>query len=98
MALAGSGVRVNAVRPDPTCTEGTDAMGEGLERLAAEAPAGRPATPDELAEAIVFLPTDRSSFIQGAKLVVDGTMRRFSAQYRKNNIFRRAGSDASTST
>jgi NAD(P)-dependent dehydrogenase (short-subunit alcohol dehydrogenase family) len=67
-----SGVRVNAVSPGPTRTEGTDPMGEGLERLAAEAPAGRPATADEIAEAIVFLATDRSSFVQGAKLAVDG--------------------------
>src|SRR5437016_8818596 len=67
-----SGVRVNAVSPGPTRTEGTEAMGEGLERLAAEAPAGRPATADEIAEAVVFLATDRSSFIQGAKLAVDG--------------------------
>jgi NAD(P)-dependent dehydrogenase (short-subunit alcohol dehydrogenase family) len=67
-----SGVRVNAVSPGPTRTEGTDAMGEGLEQLAAQAPAGRPATADEIAEAIVFLATDRSSFVQGAKLAVDG--------------------------
>jgi NAD(P)-dependent dehydrogenase (short-subunit alcohol dehydrogenase family) len=67
-----SGVRVNAVSPGPTRTEGTDAMGEGLEQLAAQAPAGRPATADEIAEAIVFLATDRSSFIHGAKLAVDG--------------------------
>jgi NAD(P)-dependent dehydrogenase (short-subunit alcohol dehydrogenase family) len=67
-----SGVRVNAVSPGPTRTEGTDAMGEGLEQLAAQAPAGRPAIADEIAEAIVFLATDRSSFIYGAKLAVDG--------------------------
>src|SRR5436190_7932733 len=67
-----SGVRVNAVSPGPTRTEGTVEMGEALEQLAAEAPAGRPATADEIAEAIVFLATDRSSFIQGAKLAVDG--------------------------
>jgi NAD(P)-dependent dehydrogenase (short-subunit alcohol dehydrogenase family) len=67
-----SGVRTNAVSPGPTRTEGTTAMGEGLERSAAEAPARRPATADEIAEAIVFLATDRSSFIQGAKLAVDG--------------------------
>ena len=67
-----SGVRVNAVSPGPTRTEGTDTMGEGLEQLAAQAPAGRPATADEIAEAIVFLATDRSSFIHGAKLAVDG--------------------------
>jgi NAD(P)-dependent dehydrogenase (short-subunit alcohol dehydrogenase family) len=67
-----SGVRVNVVSPGPTRTEGTDAMGEGLEQLAAQAPAGRPATADEIAEAIVFLATDRASFIYGAKLAVDG--------------------------
>ena len=66
------GVRVNAVSPGPTRTEGTDAMGEGLEQLAAQAPAGRPAKADEIAEAIVFLATDRASFIHGAKLAVDG--------------------------
>jgi NAD(P)-dependent dehydrogenase (short-subunit alcohol dehydrogenase family) len=67
-----SGVRVNAVSPGPTRTEGTDAMGEGLQQLASQAPAGRPATADEIAEAIVFLATDRASFIYGAKLAVDG--------------------------
>ena len=67
-----SGVRVNAVSPGPTRTEGTDAMGEGVDRLAAEAAAGRPATADEIAETVVFLATDRSSFVQGAKLAVDG--------------------------
>src|SRR5437867_3770914 len=67
-----SGVRVNAVSPGPTRTEGTDATGEGLEDLAAQAPAGRPATADEIAEAIVFLATERASFIYGATLAVDG--------------------------
>lgn len=66
------GVRVNTVSPGPTRTEGTEAMGEGVEQLAAQAPAGRPATADEIAEAIVFLATDRASFIHGAKLAVDG--------------------------
>jgi NAD(P)-dependent dehydrogenase (short-subunit alcohol dehydrogenase family) len=67
-----SGVRTNAVSPGPTRTEGTAVMGEELEQLAAQAPARRPASADEIAEAIVFLATDRSSFIQGAKLAVDG--------------------------
>ena len=66
------GVRVNAVSPGPTLTEGTQAIGEGLEQLAAQGPAGRPATADEIAEAIVFLATERASFIYGAKLAVDG--------------------------
>jgi NAD(P)-dependent dehydrogenase (short-subunit alcohol dehydrogenase family) len=67
-----SGVRVNSVSPGPTRTEGTNAMGEGLDQLAAQGPAGRTATADEIAEAIVFLATDRASFIYGAKLAVDG--------------------------
>lgn len=67
-----SGVRVNAVTPGPTRTEGTEQLGEGLDQLAAQAPARRPATADEIAEAIVFLATDRASFIYGANLAVDG--------------------------
>jgi NAD(P)-dependent dehydrogenase (short-subunit alcohol dehydrogenase family) len=61
------GVRVNAVSPGPTRTEGTAEMGDSLQQLAAQAPAGRPAAPEEIiTEAIVFLATDRASFVQGA--------------------------------
>jgi NAD(P)-dependent dehydrogenase (short-subunit alcohol dehydrogenase family) len=66
------GVRVNAVSPGPTRTEGTAAMGEALDELAAAGPAGRPGSPEEIAEAIVFLATGRSSFVHGAVLPVDG--------------------------
>src|SRR6266446_6894088 len=66
------GVRVNAVSPGPTRTEGTAAMGEALDELAAGGPAGRPGSPEEIAEAIVFLATERSSFVHGAVLPVDG--------------------------
>lgn len=66
-----SGVRVNAVSPGPTRTEGTAAMGEGLDQLAAAGPAGRPGTADEIAEAIVFLATG-AAFVHGAVLPVDG--------------------------
>lgn len=67
-----SGVRVNAVSPGPTRTEGTAAMGESLDALAAAGPAGRPGTASEIAEAIVFLATDAASFVHGAVLPVDG--------------------------
>jgi NAD(P)-dependent dehydrogenase (short-subunit alcohol dehydrogenase family) len=66
------GIRVNAVSPGPTRTEGTAEMGDALQALAAQAPAGRPAAPEEIAEAIVFLASDRASFIHGAILPVDG--------------------------
>lgn len=66
------GVRVNVVSPGPTRTEGTATMGEALDQLASLAPAGRPASPEEIAAAIVFLASDEASFVQGAVLAVDG--------------------------
>ncbi|MEU0600649.1 SDR family NAD(P)-dependent oxidoreductase [Streptomyces sp. NPDC006393] len=66
------GVRVNAVEPGPTRTEGTSGMGEDLDALAAQAPAGRPAAPQEIAEAIAYLASDAASFVHGAVLPVDG--------------------------
>src|SRR5256886_10986021 len=65
-----SGVRVNAVSPGPTRTEGTDAMGEGLEQLAAQAPAGRPATAGEIAGGLVFFAAGRARFLSRAKIPV----------------------------
>ncbi|MER7891577.1 SDR family oxidoreductase [Micromonospora sp. NPDC094482] len=66
------GVRVNAVSPGPTRTSGTAGMGDDLDQLAAMAPAGRPGSAEEIAEAISYLATDRSSFVHGAVLPVDG--------------------------
>jgi NAD(P)-dependent dehydrogenase (short-subunit alcohol dehydrogenase family) len=67
-----SGVRVNAVSPGPTRTEGTAGMGEALDQLAADAPTGRPGLPEEIASAIVYLASDEASFVQGVLLPVDG--------------------------
>ena len=67
-----AGVRVNAVSPGPTRTEGTAGMGEALDQLAAAAPSGRPGLPEEIASAIVYLASDEASFVQGALLPVDG--------------------------
>jgi NAD(P)-dependent dehydrogenase (short-subunit alcohol dehydrogenase family) len=66
------GVRVNAVGVGPTRTEGTAGMGDALDQLAAQAPLGRPASPDEIAAAVVYLASDAASFVQGAVLPVDG--------------------------
>jgi NAD(P)-dependent dehydrogenase (short-subunit alcohol dehydrogenase family) len=67
-----SGVRVNAISPGPTRTEGTVSMGKALDELASLGPAGRPATPEEIAAGIVFLASDDASFVHGAVLAADG--------------------------
>ena len=67
-----AGVRVNAVSPGPTRTEGTAEMGEALDEIAADAPSGRVGLPEEIASAIIYLASDEASFIQGALLPVDG--------------------------
>ena len=67
-----SGVRVNAVSPGPTRTEGTAPMGDALDQLAASAPHGRPGLPEEIAAAVAYLASDDASFVYGAVLPVDG--------------------------
>ncbi|GIF71024.1 hypothetical protein Asi02nite_05420 [Asanoa siamensis] len=66
------GVRVNVVSPGPVRTAGTQPMGDDLDELASGAPAGRVGLAEEVAEAIAFLATGRSSFVHGALLPVDG--------------------------
>jgi NAD(P)-dependent dehydrogenase (short-subunit alcohol dehydrogenase family) len=66
------GVRVNAIGTGPTRTEGTAPMGGNLDALAAQAPTGRPAAPEEIAAAVLYLVSDAASFVQGVVLPVDG--------------------------
>jgi NAD(P)-dependent dehydrogenase (short-subunit alcohol dehydrogenase family) len=66
------GVRVNAVSPGPTLTEGTAVMGDALNQLAATTPAGNPGAADDIADAIFFLASDAARQIHGAILPVDG--------------------------
>jgi NAD(P)-dependent dehydrogenase (short-subunit alcohol dehydrogenase family) len=67
-----SGVRVNAVSPGPTRTEGTAPMGEALDQFAATTPYGKPGLPDDIAAAITYLATDDAAYVDGAILPVDG--------------------------
>ena len=83
-AYAGKGVRVVAVSPGLT---ETDRVAEGLaadarlanisveearSRSVARLPLGRMASPQEIADAVVFLASDLSSWITGQALAVDG--------------------------
>jgi NAD(P)-dependent dehydrogenase (short-subunit alcohol dehydrogenase family) len=70
--FGAAGVRVNAVSPGPTRTEGTAVMGENLDNLAGTTPLQRVGAPDEVAEGIVFLASDAASLIHGATLPIDG--------------------------
>jgi len=66
-------IRVNSVHPATIATPLTDAAPDGhLEANRAAIPMGREATADEVAEAIVFLASDGSSFMTGSEIVVDG--------------------------
>jgi NAD(P)-dependent dehydrogenase (short-subunit alcohol dehydrogenase family) len=68
-----AGVRVNAVSPGTTRTQKVvGVMGDGLDELGKQAPLGYVADADEIANAIVFLTTDKASYITGAILNVDG--------------------------
>lgn len=77
--LGGDGIRVNTVAPGNVLFPG----GSWEKKIAedktavdhyiqAEVPLGRFATPSEIADAIVFLTSDRATFITGSLLVVDG--------------------------
>ena len=66
------GVRVNAIAPGPTRTPTSDAHPDMMEMFAAQAPAGRPAKPEEMAAAIAYLASDDASFVHGVTLAVDG--------------------------
>jgi NAD(P)-dependent dehydrogenase (short-subunit alcohol dehydrogenase family) len=76
LTYARQNIRVNALCPGVTLT----AMVEGVMRLGPEVkqvlesvtPMGRLAQPEEIAEAAIWLCSDKSSFVTGHALVVDG--------------------------
>jgi len=80
--LAGQGVRANTVSPGNTYFPG--GVWENVEQNNPELfasslalnPTGRMATPQEVANAVVFLSSAAASFITGTNLVVDGALTR----------------------
>jgi NAD(P)-dependent dehydrogenase (short-subunit alcohol dehydrogenase family) len=68
--VAAEGIRVNVVEPGPIAT-GIHPPGR-LERLTKMIPMARPGTPEEVAQAVLFLLSDQSSFTTGAVLRIAG--------------------------
>jgi NAD(P)-dependent dehydrogenase (short-subunit alcohol dehydrogenase family) len=79
---SGDGIRCNAVTPGPTATPAWIAEGgladqqgdrdEVLAKVAAGRPIGRLAQPEEIAAVVVFLCSDRASYVTGAAWSADG--------------------------
>jgi len=73
--LASLGIRVNAVAPGLVETRFSAALLEDeaiRERFLAGAPIPRPAQPDEVAGAVIYLLSDAASYVNGQTLVIDG--------------------------
>jgi NAD(P)-dependent dehydrogenase (short-subunit alcohol dehydrogenase family) len=72
---AALGIRVNAIAPGPILTDRLEAAGEDAQRRAGSAlPVGRVGHPGEVAAAVVWLMSDKASFVTGVTLSVDGGM------------------------
>jgi NAD(P)-dependent dehydrogenase (short-subunit alcohol dehydrogenase family) len=75
LEAAASGVRVNAVAPGPIETGMLDRFTGNADRkagLIASVPLKRAGTPEEIAQAVVFLASDKASFVTGEILGVNG--------------------------
>jgi NAD(P)-dependent dehydrogenase (short-subunit alcohol dehydrogenase family) len=73
---AAAGVRVNAVAPGPVATDMferfTGRNEDAKAGLLAMVPAGRAATPEEIAQTVVFLAGDQARYLTGQSIAVDG--------------------------
>src|ERR1700720_1526480 len=75
LEAAGTGVRVNVIAPGPIETAMLNRFAKTDERkagLVANVPLQRAGKPEEIAQAILFVSSDRASFITGASYLVDG--------------------------
>ncbi len=67
------GVTVNAISPGYVQTEMVMAIREDVrQKIVAEIPAGRLAMPEEVAEAVAFLTSEKAGYITGTNLSVNG--------------------------
>ncbi len=75
LELAADNVRVNSVHPGIIETPMLDEFGENLPRIREGIPMGRTAKASEVANVVLFLATDESSYCTGHEFVVDGGSR-----------------------
>jgi len=69
-----SGIRINAVCPGFIDTPLTQALGGKAEGPKIVVPIGRLGTPEEVAEAVIWLCSDAASYVTGHLLMVDGAL------------------------
>lgn len=72
--LAGRKIRVNVVSPRPIETPGLENAipQDAIAHLAASTPLQRIGKPDEIAEVVLFLASEKACFINGTELLVGG--------------------------
>lgn len=73
--LASRGICVNAVAPGYVKTDMTDALPDQVkEQMLSQIPLGRAADPEEIAGVVLFLASEKSAYMTGQVLCVDGGM------------------------
>lgn len=73
MTYVGDGIRVNSVHPGFIATPLTDAQDAGLNaEVIAATPMKRAGQPIEIAQGVLYLASDESSYVTGTELVIDG--------------------------
>ena len=73
LEVARTGIRVNAMLPGMVDTPMTrERIYPGQTEILNFAPAGRPAQPEEIAEGVAWMLSDRSSYMMGTSMIIDG--------------------------